>query len=62
MQFEIEITAKSTDPGGLLGSLNDQLSELEGEITVLSEGQPYRVDQGDSFYFEVINRYRVTPN
>lgn len=60
MDFEIELIAKTTDEGGLLGSFDAQLAELGGSASLVSEVSPYRVDSGNGFYFEARRVYRVS--
>lgn len=59
MDYEIELTAKTTDDGGFVGSFTRQLAELGGEATLLSERAPYRVETSDGFYFEARRTYRI---
>jgi hypothetical protein len=59
MEFDITLTAKTTDDGGLAGSFTKQLSDLGGTATVLETGEPYRVDSSNGSYFESKNTYHV---
>jgi len=61
MEFEIELTAKTTDPGGIAQSFEDQLAEFgEAEIELLSQTTPYRVESSGGFYFEAKRTYKIT--
>lgn len=60
MTFEMELTATTKDPGGLVGSFQAQLDEFGGTSELLSETAPVRVDSGSTFYFQVVRTYRIT--
>lgn len=60
MTFEITLTAKTSDEGGLVGSFDAQLAELGGEATLISETPPERVNTGDNFHFQATRTYSIT--
>ena len=59
MEFEITLTAKTTDEGGLKKSFEDQLAELGGTATLVSQVPPYRVETSDGFFFEAQRTYNI---
>lgn len=63
MEFELELTAKTTDPGGIATSFEEQLAAF-GETAVveqLKQVGPYRVDSSSTTYwFEVRRTYKIT--
>jgi hypothetical protein len=59
VEFEITLTAKSTDEGGILASFNRQLAELGGENTLLDETKPFRVNGSQESWFEASRTYRI---
>ncbi len=60
MEFEIEITARTSDEGGIKGSIERQLAEFGGEATLLKQEGPYRVDSSGTYWFEVRQTYTIT--
>jgi hypothetical protein len=60
VEFEITLTAKTTDDGGLKTSFERQLLELGGNAELISEVAPYRVDSSDGFYFQAERKYKIT--
>lgn len=62
MEFEITLTAKTTDEGGIVGGFNSQLAEFgEGAtVTLLSQKTPYRVYSSDgSSWFQAERTYLI---
>lgn len=62
MEFEITLTAKTSDEGGLKESFESQLVQLGGVAELLDEVQPYRVDSSNGHYFQAERRYKITLN
>lgn len=60
MEFDITLTAKTSDPGGLLASFTQQLEELGGTAVLISETTPYKVTESGSYYFEAQRTYHIT--
>lgn len=59
VEFDITLTAKTTDEGGLKASFEKQLAELGGTATLIDEVDPYRVESSDSFYFQAERKYHI---
>jgi hypothetical protein len=59
VEFEIILTAKTTDEGGLKGSFEAQLSELGGRSILLDEVPPFRVDSSNGSYFQAERQYKI---
>lgn len=59
MEFDITLTAKSTDTGGLSGSFKSQLAELGGTATLVSQVTPYRVASSEGNYFQAEQTYHI---
>lgn len=59
-EFEIELTAKTIDEGGLAASFARQLSQFGGTATLLSQTSPYRVDSSGTFWFEARRLYKIS--
>lgn len=59
-EFDIELTARTTDEGGLRGSFERQLNELGGVASLTDQVGPYRVDSSDGvFWFEQRRTYHI---
>lgn len=59
MEFDITLYAKTTDEGGLMTSFNQQLAELGGTATLVSQVTPYKVEQAGTFHFESQRTYHI---
>ena len=62
MEFEIELVAKTTDPGGIVASFAGQLAAFgdTAEFEQISQEGPYRVDSSNGYWFEVRRTYKFT--
>ena len=60
MEFDITLTAKTTDEGGLVASFSRQLAQFGGQETLISESPVHRVDSSDgTFWFQCERIYHI---